>query len=63
MQKQLEVVSRRFGRENARQALRRTLRQLAPELQDTAIGLILDLRGLEKRFFSPRWPQNSRFCL
>jgi DNA-binding PadR family transcriptional regulator len=36
LQKQLEVVSRRFGQENARQALRRTLRQLAPELQDTA---------------------------
>ena len=36
LQKQLELVSRRFGRENARQSLRRTLRQLAPELQDTA---------------------------
>ncbi len=33
---QLEVVSRRFGRENARRSLQRTLRQLAPELQDVA---------------------------
>jgi DNA-binding PadR family transcriptional regulator len=33
---QLDVVSRRFGRENARQSFARTLRQLAPELQDVA---------------------------
>jgi DNA-binding PadR family transcriptional regulator len=33
---QLEVVSRRFGRENARQSFDRTLRQLAPELQEVA---------------------------
>ncbi len=33
---QLDVVSRRFGRENARQSFERTLRQLAPELQDVA---------------------------
>ena len=33
---QLEVVSRRFGRENARQSFERTLGQLAPELQDIA---------------------------
>ena len=33
---QLDVVSRRFGRENARQSLERTLRQLAPELQNVA---------------------------
>jgi DNA-binding PadR family transcriptional regulator len=33
---QLDVVSRRFGRENARQSFERTLRQLAPELQDIA---------------------------
>jgi len=34
--KQLDVVSRRFGRENARQSFERTLRQLAPELQNVA---------------------------
>jgi DNA-binding PadR family transcriptional regulator len=33
---QLNVVSQRFGRENARQSFERTLRQLAPELQDVA---------------------------
>lgn len=33
---QLDVVSRRFGPENARQSFERTLRQLAPELQDVA---------------------------
>ena len=33
---QLDVVSRRFGRENARQSFERTLRQLAPELQEVA---------------------------
>jgi DNA-binding PadR family transcriptional regulator len=33
---QLGVVSQRFGRENARQSFERTLRQLAPELQDIA---------------------------
>jgi len=33
---QLDVVSRRFGRENARQSFERTLHQLAPELQDVA---------------------------
>lgn len=33
---QLDVVSRRFGRENARQSFERTLRQLAPELQTVA---------------------------
>jgi DNA-binding PadR family transcriptional regulator len=33
---QLEVVSRRFGRETARQSFERTLRQLAPELQTVA---------------------------
>jgi DNA-binding PadR family transcriptional regulator len=33
---QLNVVSSRFGRENARQSFERTLRQLAPELQDVA---------------------------
>jgi DNA-binding PadR family transcriptional regulator len=33
---QLGVVSRRFGRENARQSFERTLRQLAPELQEVA---------------------------
>jgi DNA-binding PadR family transcriptional regulator len=33
---QLEVVSRRFGRDNARQSFQRTLRQLAPELQEVA---------------------------
>ncbi len=33
---QLDVVSQRFGRENARQSFERTLRQLAPELQDVA---------------------------
>jgi DNA-binding PadR family transcriptional regulator len=33
---QLDVVSRRFGRENARQSFERTFRQLAPELQDLA---------------------------
>ncbi len=31
---QLDVVSRRFGHENARQSFERTLNQLAPELQD-----------------------------
>ncbi len=33
---QLEVVSQRFGRDNARQSFKRTLRQLAPELQEVA---------------------------
>jgi hypothetical protein len=33
---QLGVVSHRFGRENARQSFERTLRQLAPELQEVA---------------------------
>jgi hypothetical protein len=33
---QLDVVSRRFGRENARQSFERTLQQLAPELQQVA---------------------------
>ncbi len=33
---QLDVVSRRFGRENARQSFERTLGQLAPELQEVA---------------------------
>jgi DNA-binding PadR family transcriptional regulator len=33
---QLNVVSSRFGRENARQSFERTLRQLAPELQAVA---------------------------
>jgi DNA-binding PadR family transcriptional regulator len=33
---QLDVVSRRFGGENARQSFKRTFRQLAPELQDVA---------------------------
>jgi DNA-binding PadR family transcriptional regulator len=33
---QLDVVSRRFGRENARHSFERTLRQLAPELQAVA---------------------------
>jgi len=42
LQRQFEVVSRRFGRENARQAFERTLRRLAPELQDTAKRYGLD---------------------
>jgi hypothetical protein len=33
---QLDVVGRRFGRENARQSFQRTLGQLAPELQNVA---------------------------
>jgi DNA-binding PadR family transcriptional regulator len=33
---QLDVVSHRFGKENARHSFERTLRQLAPELQDVA---------------------------
>jgi hypothetical protein len=33
---QLEVVSRRFGRQNARRSFERTLNQLAPELQEVA---------------------------
>jgi DNA-binding PadR family transcriptional regulator len=36
LQAQFEVVSRRFGRSNARQAFERTLHQLSPELQDVA---------------------------
>jgi DNA-binding PadR family transcriptional regulator len=39
---QLDVVSQRFGRENARQSFERTLRQLAPELQDVAKKYSLD---------------------
>jgi DNA-binding PadR family transcriptional regulator len=39
---QLDVVSRRFGRENARQSFERTLRQLAPELQEVAKRYGLD---------------------
>jgi DNA-binding PadR family transcriptional regulator len=42
LQKQFEVVSRRFGGENARQSFERTLRRLAPELQDTAKHYGLD---------------------
>jgi DNA-binding PadR family transcriptional regulator len=34
--KQLDVVGRRFGPDNARQSFERTLRQLAPELQQIA---------------------------
>jgi DNA-binding PadR family transcriptional regulator len=33
---QLDVVSRRFGRDNARRSFERTLQQLAPELQSVA---------------------------
>jgi len=33
---QLDVVSRHFGRENARQSFSRTIQQLSPELQDAA---------------------------
>jgi hypothetical protein len=33
---QLDVVGRRFGPDNARQSFERTLRQLAPELQEVA---------------------------
>jgi hypothetical protein len=33
---QLDVVGRRFGKDNARQSFERTLRQLAPELQEVA---------------------------
>jgi len=33
---QIDVVSRRFGRDNARQSYERTLSQLAPELQEVA---------------------------
>jgi len=36
LQVQFQVVSRRFGRTNARQSFERSLRQLAPELQDVA---------------------------
>jgi DNA-binding PadR family transcriptional regulator len=36
LQVQFKVVSRRFGQANARQSFERTLRQLAPELQDVA---------------------------
>jgi len=39
---QFEVVSHRFGRENARLSLERTLRQLAPELQVAAKHYGLD---------------------
>jgi hypothetical protein len=36
LREQYRVVSRCFGRANARQSFERTLRQLSPELQDTA---------------------------
>lgn len=36
LSEQYRVVSRRFGRSNARQAYEQTLRQLGPELQDVA---------------------------
>jgi DNA-binding PadR family transcriptional regulator len=39
---QLDVVSRRFGRDNARQSFERMLRQLAPELQEVARRYDLD---------------------
>jgi hypothetical protein len=39
---QLDVVSRRFGPENARQSFERTLHQLAPELQEVARRYGLD---------------------
>jgi hypothetical protein len=36
LENQLQVVSQRFGRTNARHAFERSLSQLSPELQDTA---------------------------
>jgi len=39
---QLDVVSRRFGRDNAQRSYDRTLRQLAPELQEVAKRYRLD---------------------
>ena len=39
---QLEVVSHRFGRDNARRSFERTLQQLAPELQEVARRYGLD---------------------
>jgi DNA-binding PadR family transcriptional regulator len=42
LQAQLEVVSQRFGRENARRSFDRTLQQLAPELQELARRYSLD---------------------
>jgi DNA-binding PadR family transcriptional regulator len=39
---QLDVVSRRFGRDNARKSFERTLQQLAPELQEVARRYALD---------------------
>jgi hypothetical protein len=39
---QLDVVSRRFGHDNARQSFERTLQQLAPELQAVARRYDLD---------------------
>jgi hypothetical protein len=36
LEAQLDVVTRRFGRVNAQESFERTLRQLAPELQDVA---------------------------
>jgi DNA-binding PadR family transcriptional regulator len=34
---QLEVISRRFGRDNARRAFEQVLRQLAPEMQEVSV--------------------------
>ncbi len=42
LQAQLEVVSQRFGRDNARRSFDRTLQQLAPELQEVARRYGLD---------------------
>jgi DNA-binding PadR family transcriptional regulator len=42
LQEQFKVVSRRYGRANARQSFEQTLRQLGPELQDVAKRYGLD---------------------
>jgi DNA-binding PadR family transcriptional regulator len=46
--KQLNVVSRRFGRPNARESFQRTLRRLAPDLQEVAMRYGFD-RLLDER--------------
>jgi DNA-binding PadR family transcriptional regulator len=42
LQRQFQVISRRFGRLNAEEAFKKTLRQIVPELQDVAKRYGLD---------------------
>jgi hypothetical protein len=56
---QLDVVSGRYGRENARQSFERTLRSLAPELQEVAKRYHLD-KVLVDQYCQPRAEGSGR---